>query len=284
VAAAIEEVLAHRAAGIRRHVLDRRGFIGRRGDDDRVVERTVFVERLCERDDRRHALPDRDVDRHDAGVAVVDDRVDRDRRLAGLAVADDQLALAAADRDHRVDRLQADLHRFLHGLTLNHARRLELGRASLCRRDLALSVERPPERIDDAPAQRVANGDVEQSTGATNGVAFGHLFPLPEQHGADVVGLEVQRESRDPMREFEQLERHAVLEAVQPRDAVGHRQHGADLGQLGPSAVESLDATLEDARDLVWVDLHVGSPDLRWPPARPARRPAAGCWTARPVL
>src|ERR1700754_2698248 len=61
--------------------------------------------------DGGHALPDRDVDRDDARVLVVDDRVERDRRLAGLAVADDQLALAAADRDHRVDRLEAGLHR-----------------------------------------------------------------------------------------------------------------------------------------------------------------------------
>ena len=51
------------------------------------------------------ALADRDVDRDDARVLVVDDRVDRDRRLAGLTVADDQLALATADRHQRVDRL-----------------------------------------------------------------------------------------------------------------------------------------------------------------------------------
>ena len=81
-------------------------------------------------DDRRHALADRDVDRDDVRVLVVDDRVDRDRRLAGLAVADDQLALAAADRDHRVDRLQAGLHRLLHRLALDDARGLELGRAA----------------------------------------------------------------------------------------------------------------------------------------------------------
>src|SRR3712207_8746902 len=60
--------------------------------------------------------------RSDAGVLVVDDRVDRDRRLARLAVADDQLALAAADRDHRVDGLQAGLHRLDHRLALDDAR------------------------------------------------------------------------------------------------------------------------------------------------------------------
>ena len=47
---------------------------------------------------------------------LVDDRVDRHGGLAGLAVADDQLALAAADRHHRVDRLEAGLHRLRHRL------------------------------------------------------------------------------------------------------------------------------------------------------------------------
>ena len=59
----------------------------------------------------RLLLADRDVDALNAGGLLVDDRVDRHRGLAGLAVADDQLALAAADRDHRVDRLVAGLHR-----------------------------------------------------------------------------------------------------------------------------------------------------------------------------
>ena len=90
-----------------------------------------------------------------------------------------------------------------------------------------------------------------------DGVALGDALPLAEQHGADVVGLEVEREPGDPVGKLEHLERHAVLEAVYARDAVGHRQHGADLGQLGAAGVEALDAALEDGGDLVGVDLHV---------------------------
>ena len=45
---------------------------------------------------------------------LVDDRVDGDGGLARLAVADDELALAAADRDHRVDGLDARLHGLVH--------------------------------------------------------------------------------------------------------------------------------------------------------------------------
>src|SRR3546814_18515689 len=45
--------------------------------------------------------------------------------LAGVAVADDQLALAAADGNERVERLEAGLHRLVHRL----ARDDEIGRA-----------------------------------------------------------------------------------------------------------------------------------------------------------
>ena len=59
------------------------------------------------------------------------------------------------------------------------------------------------------------------------------LLPRAEQHGADVVGLEVEREAGHVVRQLEHLERHAVLEAVDARDAVGDRQDGADLGEVG---------------------------------------------------
>ena len=184
-------------------------------------------------DDGRLALPDRDVDRDQVAVLVVDDRVDRDRGLARLAVADDQLALAAADRDHRVDRLQAGQHRLGHRLALDDAGRLVLGRARLGRLDLALAVERVAERVDDPAEQRLADGDVQQATGALDGVALGDVLPLTEQHRADVVGLEVERQAGHVVRQIEHLERHAVLEAVHAADAVGDRQHGSDLGQVG---------------------------------------------------
>ena len=66
VPAVVEEVLGHRAAGVRRHVLDRRGLVGRRGDDDRVVERVGVLEDPRDADHGRHALADRHVDRDDA--------------------------------------------------------------------------------------------------------------------------------------------------------------------------------------------------------------------------
>ena len=124
--------------------------------------------------------------------------------------------------------------------------------------DLALAVERLAERGDDAAEQRVADRDLQQALGALDRVALDDLLPRAEEHGADVVGLEVQRQADHVVREFEHLERHAVLEAVDAGDAVTDREDGADLGQVGLTGVEALDAGLEDGGDLVGLDLHEG--------------------------
>ncbi len=76
-------------------------------------------------------LADGDVDADEVLALLVDDRVDRHGRLAGLAVADNQLALAAANRDQRVNRLEAGLHRHGHRLARDDARGHALDRAEL---------------------------------------------------------------------------------------------------------------------------------------------------------
>ncbi len=254
--AVVEEVLAHRAAGIGGDELDRRRLVGGGGDDDRVLHRAVFLQHLLELDDGRHPLPDRDVDADQVLVAVVDDRVDRDRRLAGLTVADDQLSLAAADRDHPVDRHQPRLHRLGDRLTLDHARRLELGGAGLRRGDLTLVVERAAERVDQAPQQLLSDRDPQQLTRPLHRVALDDLVPLAEEHGADVVLLEVEGEAGDAVRQLEHLQRHAVVEAVDARDPVGDREHCSDLSEVGAAGIQSLDPLAKDRGDLVGLDLH----------------------------
>ena len=257
VLAVVEEVLAHRAPRVRGHVLDRRRLVGRRGDDDRVLHRAGVLERLHHLHDRGHALPDRDVDADQVGVLVVDDRVDRDRRLAGLAVADDQLALAAADRDHRVDGLQPGLHRLLDRLAVDDARRLPLGGTGLGGVELALVVERAAERVYQSAQQLFPDRDLQQLARPLHRVALDDLLPVAEQHGADVVGLQVQRQADHVVGQLEHLQRHAVVDAVDAGDAVPDLEHGADLGEVRGTRVHALDALSQNAADLVRVDLHV---------------------------
>ena len=192
-------------------------------------------------------LADRDVDADHVAADLVEDRVDDDRRLAGLAVADDQLALAAADVRHRVDRLDPGLERLLHRLPLDDARRLELERPAFRRLDRALPVERVAERVDDAAEERLSDGHGGDLAAAADGLALLDVLPLAEERGADVVLLEVQGDADDAVLELEHLERERVLEAVHAGDPVADLEDGADLGQVGLDVV-LLDPLLAGSR------------------------------------
>ena len=134
---------------------------------------------------------------------------------------------------------------------LNSAGRVSVGV------DLALVVERAAERVDHAAEQRLADRDLEQLAGALDGVALDDLVPLAEQHRADVVLLEVQRQPGDVVGQLEHLQRHAVVEPVDAGDAVGDREHGADLGEVGALGLQALDPLAQDLGNLVRLDFHV---------------------------
>ena len=229
VAAAVAEELAHRGRRVRADVEHRRRIRRRRGDDDGVAHRVGFFERAHDLRDRRLLLADRVVDADDAGVLLVEDRVERDGGLAGLAVADDQLALAAADRHHAVDRLEAGLHRLLHRLAIDDAGREALDRRELLGRDRALAVDRLAERVDDAAEHLFADRHRDDAAGALDRVAFLDLGVLAEQHGADAVLFEVQRDAEHAVRELEHLAGHGALAAVHARDAVAERDDACRL-------------------------------------------------------
>ena len=90
---------------------------------------------------------------------LVEDRVDGDGRLAGLAIADDQLALAAADRGHRVDGLDAGLQRLLDGLTIGDAWGDRLDGPPFGGHDRPFAVERIAQRVDHAADEGLPHGN-----------------------------------------------------------------------------------------------------------------------------
>ena len=104
-----------------------------------------------------------------------------------------------------------------------------------------LSSSGAAERVDQAAEQLVADRDLQQLAGALDGVALDDLVPVAEEHGADVVGLEVQRQADDVVGQLEHLERHAVVEPVDAGDAVADLEHGADLGEVRRAGVHPLD-------------------------------------------
>src|SRR5262249_22223716 len=204
--------------------VEQRCRVGRGGGyHNRVAHRVGFLERPDDLRDRRLLLADRVVDADDAGLFLIDDRVDRDGGLASLAVADDQLALAATDRHHRVNRLQTGLNRLLDRLSIDDAGRQPLNRRRLLGDNRTLSVDRLTERVDDATQQLVADGHRDDTTRPLDWIAFLDFLELAQQHGADALLFEVERDAEHAMRELEHLTRHGVLDAVHARDAVAYR-------------------------------------------------------------
>src|SRR5690606_40284815 len=92
--------------------------------------------------------------------------------FAGLAVADDQLALAAADRDQRIDGLEAGRHRLVNRLARQDARRLHVHAHAAVGLDWSLAVDRIAERVDDAAEQLLADWNLDDGARPLDGVAF----------------------------------------------------------------------------------------------------------------
>src|SRR5690606_16069526 len=117
---------------------------------------------------------DRDVDAVEllalvaAGVDVllVDEGVDGDGGLAGLAVTDDEFALATPDGDQGVDRLEAGLHRLMHGFARDDAGGLDLDAAALVGGDRAFAVDRVAQRVHHAAQQALAHRHVHDGASA----------------------------------------------------------------------------------------------------------------------
>jgi hypothetical protein len=153
---------------------------------------------------------------------LVDDRINRNGSLAGLTVADDQLTLATTDRNHRINRLQAGLHRLGHRLTPDDARSDLFDRLGQLGVDRTLAVDRLAQGVDDATDQLGADRNFQNATGALDGVAFGNAFVLTQHHGADGVALEVHGEAEHVAGEFQHFALHGIGEAVDTADTVGH--------------------------------------------------------------
>jgi hypothetical protein len=255
VFAVFHEELAHRAAGVGRDVLHGGGGGGGGGDDDGVLEGIVLLELAHDIGDGRLLLTDRDVDALHPGGLLVDDRVDRERGLAGLAVADDELALAATDRHHRVDRLVAGLHRLADRFAVDDARGHALDGRRARGVDRTLAIDRPAKRIDHAAEELAAHGHLEDAAGGLDLIALAQVLVVAEHHRPDGILLEVQRQAEGVARELQHLAVTRVGQAVDARDAVGDRNDRADVACLR-DGLEALDPLLDEIADFTCLDGH----------------------------
>src|SRR2546422_3671147 len=255
VPARVAEILAHRHAGVGGEVLQRGRVTGRGGNDDAVRHGPGLFEYL---DDARHRgalLADGDVDADDVLALLVDDGVHCDGGLAGLPVTDDQLPLATPDGDHRVDGLDPGLQRLAHGLAFDHPGRPDLHPPELLGLNRPLPVQRGADRVHDPPDDGLPDGDFRNPARPLDEIPLLDMLVGAQDHRADVVLFQVQRDPLEPARKLQQLAGHRPIQPVDLGDAVPDLEHGADFGHVY-LLLEGLHLISDDCADLFRFDLH----------------------------
>ena len=254
VAARIAEVLADGRRRVGRDVEHRRGFGGRCGHDHRVAHRAGFGQRLDHRRNGGALLADGAVDADQIVLGVVDDGVQQHGRLARLAVADNQLALAAANGNHRVDGLESGGHRLAHRLAVDDAGGKALDGQALRGGDRSLVVDGLAQRVHHAANHPLADRHAENRPGALDLVALVQLGVVAQNHRAYRILFQAEGQSGDAVREAEQFAGHDLVQAMQAGDAVAQRGDGPDFVHLDLRVVVR-DLLAKKLRNLVCLDL-----------------------------
>jgi len=150
-------------------------------------------------------LSDGAIDRDDARVLLVEDGIDGDGRLAGLTVADDQLSLAPPHRDRGIDRLDPRLQRHLDRVAMHDRRRRAFDRQPVIGVDPVATVDRPTQRIDDAPQKRRPDRHIGDPPGPPQPVAGHQPIGAAQNDDTDPVGFQAPCKTHDPIREPHQF-------------------------------------------------------------------------------
>src|SRR5665811_1490485 len=223
--ALVAEIFTHRSAHKRSQELERSTLGSRGHHDDGVIHGAVLFQLRHDGGNVGGLLADGDVNTDYVLPLLVDDGIDGDGGLAGTAVTDDQLALAAADGNHRIDGLEAGLQRLAHRLALEDSRRLELNRAVLGGLDWALVVDRTAQRVHNTADECLADGNTHDLAGPLDQVALRDQGVRTHEHGSYIIFFKIQRQADHVVGKLEHLGGHAVLQTMDAGDTITHFQN-----------------------------------------------------------
>ena len=235
VHAAVAEEFADCGAGERSKVLQGGRFGSRCAYHDGVRHCAGFFERIHDAGNGRRFLTDGNIDaiyRVAVFIArfLVDDGIDRDGRLTRLAVADNQLALPAADRNHRVNGFKARLQRLAHRLAIDNARCLAVeGHQELFAGNGCAAVERLAERVDDAAEHIFIYLNGGNAACALHALAFLDTLGGSHEHYADVVFFQVHGNTHHAVFKLYEFVFRDIGQPVNAGNAVAYGKHYADF-------------------------------------------------------
>ena len=253
--ALVHEIFTHGAACVGGDILQGAELRCGRTDNGRVRHSTVFLKVLHQRCHGRALLADGNINAEDIFALLVDDRIGRNDRFTGLAVADDQLALAAADGNHRVDGLDAGLQRLLDRLALQNTGGRALDGAVVGSLDGAFAVNGLAQRVDHATDHTLTDRHGDDLAGTLDGTALFDAFIVTKQDDGDAVFFQVLRHAVGTALKLDQLTGHTVVKPRSARNTVAHHRYRARLGLLNGILIV-LDLGTDDAGDLFGFQLH----------------------------
>ena len=120
----------------------------------------------------------------------------------------------------------------MHRAARNDARRLHFDSRKRHVLERTLAVDRIAQGIDDAAEQALAHRHFDDGAGALDDIAFLDAAVIAENDDADIVGFKVERHAFDAAGELDHLAGLDLIEAIDARDAVAHRQHLTHFGDV----------------------------------------------------
>ena len=113
--------------------------------------------------------------------------------------------MPAADRDERIDDLDAGLQRLAHRCPVPNARRTPFDLLAIQCPHRPASVHRSPCRVDNSAQEGLTDRGVDHPVGSPHEAACFDALVAVEQHDADIVDIEIEDLSESAVVEFDQF-------------------------------------------------------------------------------